>query len=140
VQGEGLRVKRKSEVKSQRRGLIIAVGWFAEVFLGSVFGFVVEHTVFGTAGSAAFLAADFFVSLLSGGSFAIAEFFESFAEFASGDVAVEFAGALLLAFDFDAGGDVFEVNTGGGFVDFLTSVTTACDKFFDEGFRSDSKT
>ena len=56
-----------------------------------MFGFVVEHAVFGSAGTAALLAADFFASLSFGGFFAISLFFESLAEFASGDVAVEFA-------------------------------------------------
>lgn len=86
-----------------------------------VFGFCVEHSVFGAAGALAFCAADFFVGLLACGLFAEFDFFETFGEFFAGDEAVEFAGALGLAFDFDAGGVVFYVDAGVGFVDFLAS-------------------
>ena len=79
------------------------------------------------------MAPYFFLRLLSGRLFAIADFFESLAELAPGDVAIEFAGALLLAFHLDARGEVLEVNTRSGFVDFLATTAAALDEFFKQG-------
>ena len=79
------------------------------------------HTLFLTASFLAFLAADFFDGLLTFGGFTVADFIDGIAEFTAGVEAVHFARALALAFDLDGGGDVLEVNTGGSFVDFLTT-------------------
>ena len=63
--------------------------------------------MFGAAGAAAFLAADFLEGLIFGGGLAVGDGVDLVAEFAAGEEAVHFAGALGLAFDGDAGGEVF---------------------------------
>lgn len=58
--------------------------------------------------------------------------FDFVAEEVAGDLAIEIAGAFLLAFDFDAGREVFEVDAGGGLIDFLTAGTGASDEAFED--------
>lgn len=78
------------------------------------------------------MAAHFLDGLSFGDGVAIADGFELLAEFAASDEAVHFAGAIDLALDADAGGQVFEENTVGGFVDFLAASARAADEFFQQ--------
>ena len=85
------------------------------------------------------MAADFFLCLFSRGFFAVPDYLKSFAKFAPSDVAVELAGSLLLALDLDTRGAVFEVNTGSGFVDLLTTTAAALDEFLEQGVLGDAE-
>ena len=85
------------------------------------------------------MAADFFLGLFSCGFFAVPDFFKSFAKFAPGDVAVELAGSLLLALHLNARGAVFEVYTGSGFVDLLTTTAAALDEFLEQSVLGDAE-
>lgn len=48
---------------------------------------------------------------------------EAFAKSAPCDFPVLLSGARILAADFDTGGNVFQIHTGGGLVDFLTATS-----------------
>lgn len=104
----------------------------AEVFFFGEFPFVRDGALFGAAGAAAFLAAEFLDGLGFGGGAAVGDGIELIAEFAAGEEAVHFTGALDLAFDGDAGGFVLEEDAVGGFVDFLAAGAGAADEFFRE--------
>jgi len=118
---------------------VVSAWGLAEGFLESVAAFEFDFAAALAAGSAAFLAADFFEALLAGGFFAEGDFFELVAEFAAGEEAVEGAGAFGVAFDFEAGGEVLEIDAGAGLVDLLSSVSGAADEFFGEVFLADAE-
>ena len=92
--------------------------------------FIIEHAVFGSSRATAFLTADFFLCLLTGRFFSIADFLKAFTEFATCKEAIELSGALLLAFYLDAAGDVLEVNTRGSFIDLLAATAATLNEFF----------
>ncbi len=112
--------------------LVLAFGAFAEAFFEAVLALEADVFLALAAGLAALLAADFFLGLFAGGLFAEFDRLELFTKLHSGVVAVHGLGAVLLAFDFDAGGFVFQVNAGGCLVDFLAAVAGAADELFDE--------
>lgn len=101
------------------------------MFFFGLVAFVGDHALLLAAGLLAFLATDFFDDLLAFGVFAVADFIDGIAEFAAGVVAIHFAGAGALAFDFVASGGVLEIDAGGSFVDFLPATARALDEFFD---------
>ena len=81
--------------------------------------FVVDHLLLLLAAFPLFLTADLFGRLLFF-CFDLKEgLFDLFDELFSGVVPVECLGAPFLAFDFEACGDVFEINSGARFIDFL---------------------
>ena len=94
--------------------------------------FVGDGALLGAAGALAFLATHFFDGLGFGGGAAFADGFELVAEFAAGEETVEFAGAIDLALDGDAGGEVLEEDAIGGFVDLLAAGAGAADEFFQQ--------
>jgi hypothetical protein len=65
---------------------------------------------------------------------ALADGVELIAEFAACEEAVHFARAVDLAFDADAGGQVFEKDAVGGLVDFLSARARAAHEFFQQVF------
>ncbi len=80
-----------------------------------------DAAVLRVAGAGAVGAAHFLDGLGLGDGAAFADGIELVAEFAPGEEAVHFAGAVHLAFDADAGGQVFEEDAVGGLVDFLSA-------------------
>ncbi len=99
--------------------------------------FVGDHALFLFAGFLALLAADFFDLLLAFGEDAVFDFVDAIAELFAGEVAIELAGALALAFDLYAGGLVFQVNARRRFVDLLSARTRTRDEFFHKIFLAD---
>ena len=69
--------------------------------------------------------------------FSQALFFNAFAKFTAREVAVHFARPVALAFEFDAGWLVLEVNAGRGLVDLLSPATTAQDEFLRQVIFTD---
>ena len=98
-------------------GSVAGTGAAAEAFLVAVQALGAQalfcFALAGFAGAVAGLRADasavFRLGLMFG--------FESPAEFGAGEVAVPDAGSRFLAFDFDAGRKVLQVDAGSGFVD-----------------------
>ena len=93
------------------------------------------QVVFGLSGfcsssSPVFLFADFFL-FQGGGAFGAEQFFfEQFAHSPPGVKAVQGLAAGFLHFDFQFAGFVAQINTGGGFVDFLAAGSRAANEFF----------
>ena len=112
---------------------IVARGAAQGFFLGDC-AFVGDGALFGALGSRAFLAAQFFDRLGFGDGLALANGVELIAEFAACEEAVHFARAVDLAFDADAGGQVFEKDAVGGLVDFLSARARAAHEFFEQVF------
>jgi hypothetical protein len=91
-----------------------------------------EATFLGSAAWFAGLKASFssgFPAALFG---LLAASFQLFAEQGAGEVAVEVAGTFALAFYLDSGGEVFEIDAGRGFVDFLATGTGATNEAFEK--------
>ena len=78
------------------------------------------------------MTSDFFAALDAGAFFGFGDCFEGFAEALACDLAVVGEGAAVLAFHFDAGGDVLEENCRGCLVYLLPTGSGAFDEFFDE--------
>ena len=137
------RVKAKEEGSGDRDGhapgLVVALWFAAELLFLAVLAFEADSFVALAAGLAAFLAANFLAGLLLGGFFPEGNRLELFTKRYPSVVAVHGLGAVLLAFDFDAGGFVLQVDAGGGFVDLLTAVSGATDEFFDEVVVEDAE-
>ena len=104
----------------------------AQRFFLAVFCFGIEHFVFSAAGTAAFLAPDFFLLLPSFAFDAENFFFKFVAQIAPGEKAVRRLQARLLAFYFDAGRRVTQLNARGGFVHFLPAGARRADKLLGQ--------
>ena len=90
--------------------------------------FGIEHFIFRAAGTATFLPPDFFLLLPPFAFNAKNFFFELIAQIAPGEVAVRALQAGLFAFDFQPGGLMNQLHTGGGFVHFLPALAGRTDK------------
>lgn len=90
----------------------------------------IEHSLFGAPGSPPFLPSDFFALLLFFAFDSEHFFFEFITQVPPGEKTVGRLQARLLAFDFDAGRFVTELNTGGGFIDLLPAFSRAANKLF----------
>ena len=117
----------------------IATGGFAERFLVGEDPLVGDGALLGSAGALAFGAAHFFDGLGFGGGLAVADGFELIAEFAAGEETVHLAGAVHLAFDGDAGGEVFQENAVRRFVDLLAAGAGTAHEFLEQVFLGDSE-
>lgn len=83
--------------------------------------FIIQHFVFGTAGTAAFLAADFFGELLCGGLLSQDLLLNLFYEEAPREKTVHRLRAVFLTLNGNSCGAMHQLNAGGGFVDVLTA-------------------
>jgi hypothetical protein len=109
----------------------------ASGFLVGVVGFVGEHSLFGAAAAAAFLAADFFDAGAFGGDEAFLPGFDLVQQQPTGEEAVKALLAGGLAFDLEAGWTMEQHHAGGGLVDVLTAVPARADEgFFDVSFAN----
>lgn len=85
--------------------------------------FGVKHLLLGPFGALTLLALELGDALLFGGQPAQHHSFYLVYQQLPGPVAVQGLGALLLAFDLYAAGQVFQVNAGGGLIDVLSART-----------------
>ncbi len=97
-------------------------------------GFIGEHSGFGAAAAAAFLASDFLGLGALGGDEAPLLHFNFIEQQSAGQEAVETLLAGGLAFDLQAGRAMEQHDAGGGLVNVLAAVSARADKgFFDVG-------
>jgi len=122
-----------------REGESIDARVAAKGFLLGKDALVGHRAEFRAAGAPAFLAADFFDFLLTGGFAAETDVIEAVAQFSPCEMAVEFAGALALAFDLDAGGQMFQIYARRGLVDFLAAGTGAKNEFLHKILLADAE-
>lgn len=85
------------------------------------------------------MAAEFLDFLGFGGGLAVGNGVELCAELAAGEKSVHFTGALDLAFDGDAGGQVLEEDAVGGLVDLLAACSGATDELLKQICRINPK-
>jgi len=96
-----------------------------------------QHFLFASPAAAPLLSTNFFKTLLLFAFFFKNLSFDFFTEIAAGDIAIEFAGPLSLAFHLNSGGQMFQINARSGFIDFLAAFARAQDKFLDEIILTD---
>lgn len=127
---------QKANVKHRK------IGSFGRRASGGLYGgsalFLFKQLFLYFARAPFFLPADFgdlFLFLALGGKELA---FHFFAEIAAGIVAIQLAGALPLALDFHAGGEVFQIDAGRAFVDFLPALAGAENEFFEEILFADA--
>ena len=118
---------------------ILSTGLSTEFFFLSMLSLEPDIPLPLAAGSASFLAADFFDSLLPLGPSSLCNFLDTITNFPASEKAVHLPGALGLALDFDSTWLVMKVDAGTGLVDFLSPVTSAPDKSFDDVILEDPK-
>ena len=104
-----------------------------------MFRLVVQHFVFGAAGTAALLASYFFLLLPSPALDAENSFFQLIAQIAPGKKAVRGLQAGLLTFNFNPGGLMNQLHAGGGFVHFLPPLTRRANKLLGQIGLADSQ-
>ena len=93
------------------------------LLLGMEF-FILKHLRFGPSGTPALLAAYLLASFLFGRLSAHNERFDLIDENPSGKKPVQRLRSLLLAFDFDAGRRMFQIDARGRLIDFLSALFT----------------
>ena len=111
-----------------------AIGFFRPVFF-----LVVDHDGFLAAGTAAFLAADFFLFLLARGLDALDAFFDFVAQLAPGEKAVHGLGPFALTLHLDAGRFVQNLDARTGLVHLLPAAAGTANKVLDQVILPDAE-